>query len=108
MTSLLPNKGNKTIWGNIQAKRKKKNQKNTLCHSFCIIVIPSVILSFFPDFCHSFRIIVIPSGLVSFLPNIVIPSQLLPFKKMCHPEYVAPLHILPYLKGEKNGHRRWP
>ena len=44
-------------------------QKNTLCHSFRISVIPSVILSFLPDYCHSFRIIVIPSGLLSFLPN---------------------------------------
>ena len=51
-------------------------QKNTLCHSFCISVIPSVLLSFFPYYCHSFRIIVIPSVLVSFLPNIVIPSEL--------------------------------
>jgi hypothetical protein len=70
--------------------------QNTLCHSFLIIVIPSVLLSFLPDYCHSFRIIVIPSGLlsflpdychsfriivissilVSFLPNIVIPSEL--------------------------------
>ena len=47
-------------------------QKNTLCHSFRIIVIPSIVLSFLPDYCHSFRIIVIPSVLVSFLPNIVI------------------------------------
>ena len=58
---------------------KQKNlffQKNTLCHSFGISVIPSVLLSFLPDWCRSFRIIVIPSVLVSFLPNIVIPSQL--------------------------------
>ena len=32
-------------------------------HSFRIIVIPSVLLSFPPDFCHSFRIFVIPSVL---------------------------------------------
>ena len=51
-------------------------QKNTLCHSFRIIVIPSILLSFLPDYCHSFRIIVIPSVLVSFLPNIVISSKL--------------------------------
>ena len=44
-------------------------QKSTLCHSFRIIVIPSVLLSFLPDYCHSFHIIVIPSLLVSFLPN---------------------------------------
>ena len=44
-------------------------KKNTLCHSFHIIVIPSIVLSFLPDYCHSFRIIVIPSVLVSFLSN---------------------------------------
>ena len=43
-------------------------QKNTLCHSFRIIVIPSVLLSFLPYYCHSFQIIVIPSGFLSFLP----------------------------------------
>ena len=43
-------------------------KKNTLCHSFRIIVIPSVLLSFLPDFCHSFRIFVIPSRLLTFLP----------------------------------------
>ena len=31
-------------------------QKITLGHSFRIIVIPSVLLSFPPDYCHSFRI----------------------------------------------------
>ena len=78
-------------------------QKKIHCHSFRIIVIPSVLLSFFPAYCHSFRIIVIPSILVSFLPNIIIPSEL--FRE---------LHILtssksfPYPKGEKNGNRRWP
>lgn len=36
---------------------------------FHISVIPSVLMSFPPDYCHSFRIIVIPSVLVSFLPN---------------------------------------
>ena len=54
-------------------------QKNTLCHSFRIIVIPSVLLSFLPDYCHSFHITVIPSVLVSFLPNIVIPSKSMSF-----------------------------
>ena len=51
---------------------KQKNfffKKNTLCHSFHLIVIPSVVLSFFPDYCHSFQIIVIPSRLLSFLPD---------------------------------------
>ena len=55
-------------------------QRNTLCHSFHIIVIPSVLLSFLPDFCHSFQVIVILSGFVSFLPNIVILSEVLPFQ----------------------------
>ena len=57
-------------------------QKNTLCHSFCISVIPSVLLSFHPYYCHSIRITVIPSGSLSFLPNYchsfhigVIPSE---------------------------------
>ena len=68
MASLWPNEGNKANWGNIWAK-KKFFQKNTLCHSFCIIVIPSILLSFLPDYCHSFNISVIPSELLSFLPN---------------------------------------
>ena len=34
-----------------------------------IIVIPSVILSFLPDFCHSFQIFVIPSKFLSCLPD---------------------------------------
>ena len=51
-------------------------QKNTLCHSFRISVIPSILLSFLPYYCHSFHITVIPSILLSFLPNIVIPSEL--------------------------------
>ena len=79
MASLWPNGGNKANWGNIQAKKNFFFQKNTLCHSFRISVIPSVLLSFLPDYCHSFRIIVIPSVLVSFLPNIVIPSVLVSF-----------------------------
>ena len=78
-------------------------QKNTLCHSFRISVIPSIVLSFLPDYCHSFRIIVIPSILVSFLPNIVIPSKL--FREL---QILASSKSFPYPKGEKNGHRRWP
>ena len=78
-------------------------QKNTLCHSFRIIVIPSVLLSFLPDYCHSFRSIVIPSVLVSFLPNIVIPSEL--FREL---QILTSSKSFPYPKGEKNGHRRWP
>ena len=64
---------------------KQKNfffQKNTLCHSFRIIVIPLILLSFLLDYCQSFRITVIPSGLLSFLPDYchsfrisVIPSK---------------------------------
>ena len=76
-------------------------QKNTLCHSFRIIVIPSVLLSFLPDYCHSFQIIVIPSGLVSFLLNIVISSKSLPFQ-IC--VILNSSSTLPYPKGEKNGH----
>ena len=118
MASLWPNGGNKTIWGNIQAKKHFFFKKILYvipsallsflpyyCHSFRITVIPSVLLSFLPDFCHSFRILVIPSGLVSFLPKIVIPSQLLPFKKCV---ILNSSSTLPYPKGEKNGHRRWP
>ena len=80
-------------------------QKNTLCHSFRIIVIPSGLPSFLPDFCHSFLIFVIPSGFLSFLPNIVIPSELLPFQIFV---ILNSSGTLPYPKGEKNGHRRWP
>ena len=69
-------------------------------------------MSFLPHYCHSFRITVIPSGFLSFLPYQchsfrinVIPSKLLPF------QIFSILNIsstLPYPKGEKNGHRRWP
>ena len=55
-------------------------QKNTLCHSFRINVIPSVLLSFLPDYCHSFRISVIPSEYCHSFQISVIPSQLLPFQ----------------------------
>ena len=54
--------------------------KKTLGHSFHIIVIPSVLLSFLPDYCHSFRI-------------SVIPSELLPFQIFFNPEQLQ--------KGEK-------
>ena len=66
--------------------RKTFEQKNTLCHFFRIIVIPSVILSFLPNYFHSFWITVIPSELLTF----VIPNS------SC---------TLPYPKGEKIG--RW-
>ena len=66
------------------------------CHSFRVTVIPSVLLSFLPDYCHSFCISVIPS-------------------KYCHSFQIIQkitntnqLQTFPYLKGEKNGHRRWP
>ena len=61
-------------------------KKNTLCHSFRIIVILSIQLSFLPNYYHSFvllysrvlyyRIIVIPSVLVSSLPNPKLVSFL--------------------------------
>jgi hypothetical protein len=75
-------------------------QKNTLCHSFRIIVIPSVLLSFLPYFCHSFRIIVIPSILLSFLLNIFLPSKL--YREL---QILTSSISFPYPKGEKNGHR---
>ena len=105
MAFLWPSGGNKTNWGNIQAKKHFFFQKNTLCHSFRITVIPSVLLSFLPDNCHSFQIIVIPSRLVSLLPNIVIPSELLPFQIFVT---LNSSGTLPYPKSKKNGHRRWP
>ena len=83
--------------------KKWFKKKDTLCHSFRIIVIPSIVLSFLPDYCHSFRIIVIPSVLVSFLPNIVIPSE--SFRELQIP---TSSKSFPHPKGEKNGHRRWP
>ena len=82
-------------------------QKNTLCHSFRISVIPSVLLSFLPYQCHSFRIIVIPSVLLSFLPYQCHSFRILSFL----PNYLEILissKSFPYPKGEKNGHRRWP
>ena len=111
MASLWPNGGNKANWRNIGAKNIfffKKYFVSFLphyCHSFRITVIPSGLLSFLPDYCHSFQIIVIPSRLVSFLPNIVIPSELLPFQIFVT---LNSSGTLPYPKGEKNGHRRWP
>ena len=62
------------------------------CHSFRITVIPSVLLSFLPDYCHSFCISVIPSKLLPFQIFVILNS----------------FNTLPYPKGEKNGHRRWP
>ena len=96
MASLWRNGGNKTIWGNIQAKKKYFFKKIPY-------VIPSALLSFLPYYCHSFRIIVIPSVLVSFLPNIVIPSEL--FREL---QILTSSKSFPYPKGVKNGHQRWP
>ena len=92
MASLLPKGGNKTNWGNIQAKKKK---------SKILYVIPSTLVSFLPYYCHSFRIIVNPSLLVSFLPNIVIPSK-----------SFSELQILTSSKVQKlpipKGREKWP
>ena len=89
-----------------------EQKKNTLSHSFCIIIIPSVLLLFLPDYCHSLRISVIPSELLSFLLNychsfqiIVIPSKLLLFQILF---ILNSSGTLPSPKGEKNGHQRWP
>ena len=62
------------------------------CHSFRITVIPSVLVSFLPYLCHSFRIL-------SFFPNYYHFKIFVILNSSC---------TLPYLKGEKNGHRRWP
>ena len=45
MASLWPNGGNKTIWGNIQAKKHFFFKK-------ILYVIPSALVSFLPDYCH--------------------------------------------------------
>jgi hypothetical protein len=87
-------------------------QKNTLCHSFRIIVMPSVLLSFLPNYCHSFRIIVIPSVLLSFFPKychsfriFVILSELLSFQRFV---IQNSFFTLPYPKGEKIGWQSRP
>ena len=68
--------------------------KNILCHSFCIVVIPSGLLSLLPDFCYSFRILVIPFKYChSFL--IIATSNI------CHPEQ---LQYLPIPEEREN----WP
>jgi hypothetical protein len=54
-------------------------QKNTLCHSFRISVIPSVVLSFFPDYCHSFQISVISS-------EYCHSFQIITISNICQPE----------------------
>ena len=40
-----------------------------------IIVITSIVMSFLPNYCHSFQIIVIPSVLLSFLlQKLTVPK----------------------------------
>ena len=102
MAFLWPNGGNKTIWGNIQAKNifffSKKYFMSFLphyCHSFHSTVIPSGLLSFLPDYCHSFRISVIPSEYCHSF-GIIQRQMLTSSKNFLYP------------RGEKNGHRRWP
>jgi hypothetical protein len=80
-------------------------KKNTLCHSFHMIVIPFIVLSFLPGYCHSFRIILIPSFLVPFLPNIII---VIPFEFFKELQILTSFKRLTYPKGKKNGYRRWP
>ena len=70
---------------------------------FC--VIPSALLSFLPYYCHSFWIIVIASVLVSFLLNIVVPSEVLSFQIFV---ILDSSSTLTYLKGEKIGCQSWP
>ena len=54
-------------------------------HSFCISVIPFVLLSFLPNCGHSFGIGVIPSELLSFLPYYCHSFQILSFlPNYCH------------------------
>jgi hypothetical protein len=98
MASLWPSGGNKANWRNNWTKRIFFFQKNSLsflphyCHSFHITVIPSIFLSFLPDLCHSFQISVIPSKVLPFQIFVILNSS----------------NTLPYPKGEKNGHQRWP
>ena len=49
------------------------------CHSFCITVIPSGLLSFLPYYCHSFRIL-------SFLPYYCHSFRIIVISNICHPE----------------------
>ena len=79
-------------------RKKKYFFKKKILH-----VIPSALVSLLPYYCHSFRIIFIPSVLLSFLPNIVIPFEL--FREL---QILSSSKSFPYPKGEKNGHQRWP
>ena len=78
-----------------------------------LYVIPSIVLSFLPDYCHSFQISAIPSVLLSILPDFchsfrifVIPSE------YCHSFAIFVIlnssSTLPYPKGEKIGRQRRP
>ena len=124
MASLCPSGGNEAIIEETFKQKRFFFKKTFVCHSFRIINIPCVILSFLPNYCHSFRIIVIPSVSSSFLPDychsfriIVILSVLLSFfPNYCHsfriiviPSELFPFQIfvilnssctLPYPKGE--------
>ena len=71
MASLWPNRGNKTNWGNIRAKKYFFSKK--------YFVIPSPLLSFLPYYCHSFRIFVIPSDFCNSFQIIFIPSVIVSF-----------------------------
>ena len=74
-----------------------------------IYVIPSVLLSFLPDYCHSFRGFVIPSLLVSFLLNTKEKYNLSALTiELKYLQILTTSKSFPYQKGEKNGHRRWP
>ena len=48
--------------------------------------IPSIFLSFLPDYCHSFFISVIPSVLLSFLPYYCHSFRIIVISNICHPE----------------------
>ena len=98
MASLWPNGGNKANWRNIWAKKIFFFKK-------ILYVIPSALLSFLPYYCHSFWIIVIASVLVSFLLNTVVPSEVLSFQIFV---ILDSSSTLTYLKGEKIGCQSWP
>ena len=87
-------------------------QKNIFFFKKILYVIPSPLVSFLPCYCHSFRITVIPSGLLSFLPYQCHSFGILSFlPNHYHFKIFVILNssgTLPYPKGEKNGHRRWP
>ena len=112
MASLCPSGGNKAIIEETFKQKRFFFKKTFVCHSFRIINIPCVILSFLPNYCHSFRIIVIPSVLLSFFPKychsfriFVILSELLSFQRFV---IQNSFFTLPYPKGEKIGWQSRP